>query len=146
MTRSIAIVGEAPSGEPGPALSARGSSGRRLARLCAAPSFEAYEARFHRVNLFDSPRRWWSTASARTNARDLTPRLIYADAVVLLGARVRDAFKMRSFGWFDAKLLNSGERVRRWYVAPHPSGRSRWWNEPANVSRAEAFWKELYWS
>jgi hypothetical protein len=28
-------------------------------------------------------------------------------------------------------------------VAPHPSGISHWWNEPANVRRAKRFWRAL---
>lgn len=34
-------------------------------------------------------------------------------------------------------------RVTDWYVAPHTSGRNRYWNDPENHARAERFWRRI---
>jgi hypothetical protein len=50
---------------------------------------------------------------------------------IYLGKRVAEAFGFRG-EWFEW----SHDQV----VAPHPSGLSRWWNDPNNVGLARAFW------
>lgn len=51
---------------------------------------------------------------------------------IYLGRRVAAAFGFRG-EWFEW----SHDQV----VTPHPSGLSRWWNDPANVARAREFWQ-----
>lgn len=159
MTSRVLLIGEAPgkSGRPGdPAL--EGRAGRRIARLCGI-EYEEYLRRFDRRNLLPE---WpgkapgngsaWPREEARAIARtNRFSRSLDADAeervgfrhyrdVVLLGRRVADAFGLRStYPWFHPTLVM---RPRFW-VAPHPSGASRWWNDPENVKRAEAFWKRI---
>jgi len=60
---------------------------------------------------------------------------------VLLGGKVAAAFYMHRrplFRWLDE--FGDGALVA---VAPHPSGVSRWWNDPANLRRARRFWHKL---
>ena len=53
---------------------------------------------------------------------------------IYLGKRVSAAFRFDEdfFVWRRSQV-----------VCPHPSGLNRWWNEPANVQSAAAFWKLL---
>jgi len=59
---------------------------------------------------------------------------VKARPAILLGGNVGRAF-----------LLPPGQPLFRWRgglcLAPHPSGVSRWWNDPANVRRARRFWR-----
>lgn len=90
------------------------------ARLCAilAMSHAQYLATFARVNLLGS--RHWSSAAARVAAETLTARYR-----VLLGARVAAAHGL-PFTPFRVVSLRP-----RWQgiILPHPSGRSRVWND-----------------
>jgi hypothetical protein len=86
----------------------------------------------------------WPGPSASRNKGDAFPleraaraaaRLELGDGpVILLGKGVAGAFGARAdfFEWFEL-------RGRRAVVIPHPSGVSRWWNEPANRRRASRF-------
>ncbi len=59
--------------------------------------------------------------------------------VVLLGRNVARCFGLSKARWFEWHELRGGLVT----VAPHPSGRNRWWNDPANREQAQAFWREL---
>lgn len=80
-------------------------------------------------------------AEAREAARKMMPWLA-GKIVVLLGKNVRDAFGFTS----DFFEPNVGFTIRngsfQFVVAPHPSGVSHWWNDPANVERARHFFRE----
>lgn len=132
----VAIVGEAPGRVAGPALTAAGASGRRIdGWLGGAASLVS------RHNLFDYPvdDAWPPLVARAAAARLRVEALAGSSVVVLLGHRVAGAFGVDRVSWFSAV-----ERARQtWYVAPHPSGRSRWWNVPGNVERAMVFWSCL---
>jgi hypothetical protein len=76
------------------------------------------------------------------------------DAVLLLGARVAAAFGVEQtwprYRWLllrrgpcepgrRAPLVALDRDVVRAAVLPHPSGRSRWWNDAGAVEELEAF-------
>lgn len=139
------IVGEAPGRERGEPLSCGGASGRRLAKLCGL-SHADFESRFARCNLFDEPSPRWDAREARLRALAMEKKL--RGSVVLLGRRVAHAFGAGDQPLFaprarETKLFWALTRGVTYYVAPHPSGRNRWWNYRENVERAERFWGAL---
>lgn len=86
--------------------------------------------------LWPSPRLGeWDAGEARAAADMLLP-FVVADftAVVMLGRRVAAAFRRAGLEACDMQYdvrKSTGTRVGPLWVAfPHPSGRSRWWNEP----------------
>ena len=110
-----------------------GSAGWRLAvRIMGLPRAE-YLRRFDRVNLCAGR---WSAGEARDRAKDLvsagTP---HRPAIVLLGGKVCRAFDVE-FAPFT--LLSRTALARCAVILPHPSGRSRAWNEPGAFERARA--------
>ncbi len=131
------LVGEAPGPSvvrlrrPGEALT--GAAGRRLAALAGVP-LVTYLRRTERVNLLDAyPGERWPSAEARDRARSLLPRLA-GRTTLLAGRRVAAAFGVDA-PWYEWVELDGG----RVAVLPHPSGRSRYWNDPANRDAAAEF-------
>jgi hypothetical protein len=130
-------VGEANpyGGDPEYALwpAPRGCAGDRLCRLVLQMGEEEYLDRFERVNLCPTA---WSIRAARDRASQLLESR--DSAVVLLGARVCDAFRV-AFRPFS--LTQSPSRPTL-VVLPHPSGLSRLWNEPGAYARARQVLRE----
>lgn len=135
------LVGQAPSRDGhGVATPFSGASGRRLASLMGVPHAEL-ATRFRLANLLD---RWpgargagdaFPLAEARAGWRriadaGLPPR------TVLIGFAVA-----RACGYGDAAPLTwlPGPDGGLVAVVPHPSGLSRWWNDPAGRAAAAAF-------
>lgn len=144
MSRPL-VVAQAPSSRSDPSEPLSGASGRRLAALCGL-ELDGFLHRFERVNLLPYfPGRGpkgdhFHPDVARMAACQMTPRLRQRHTV-LLGWHVARAFHMDQlelFTWQDE--VGDGALVA---VAPHPSGISHWWNEPANVRRAQRFWRKL---
>ena len=134
------LIGQDP-GRQGTGEPLSGKAGRRLAALCGL-DLDAYLARFQRVNLLPvfpgkaGKGDRFPLPPAREAARALLPTL-EGRRVVLLGGRVAAAF-----GLHRAPLLVWMPIQGTWVaVAPHPSGVSRWWNDPRNVRRAQRFWR-----
>lgn len=145
-------MGQAPSRASGP-VAFDGRSGRRVAELCGAP-----ELPFRAVNLVE---RW--PGPSRGGKGDAFPmdqarrgalrvaRLIARERparVLLAGRRVAEAFGWRGaplLAWAEAEVLVGGRPVAEVAAAviPHPSGVSRWWNDPANEGAARAFLADL---
>lgn len=100
-----------------------GAAGDRLRRVLGL-SEEEYLRRFERRNLLTGSK--WSVPAARAAALAmLREDASRGDALVLLGARVAAAFLA------DFSPLHVEEwEGRTLLVAPHPSGRSRLWNDP----------------
>jgi hypothetical protein len=105
-------------------------SGRRLAELLGVANVADVA---HTANLFEYRIPTWSKPRARGAANRLL--LTRApDRWVLCGRRVVEAFEIpeTSSRWLSECVVAE----RRVLVFPHPSGISRFWNDPANVERA----------
>ena len=133
------IVGEAPSMRTSRPFAGR--SGERLAEL-AGTSLESIRDRFRLVNLLghwpgpDASGK--GSAFPMEQARPAAATLRLPGGSLLCGRRVAAAFGLANapyFAWRDV----DGRRVA---VIPHPSGVSRWWNDPANVDAARSFLRE----
>ncbi len=147
----VLLIGEAPGKRGTPSEPALGGRiGRRLASLMGC-SVEEYERWTVRINLLPN---WpgkashgngsrWPTKTARSHARVLVMnRWLDGRSVILLGRRVAAAFGIKSDrAWF---VWEEGVIGLRFAVAPHPSGASRWWNDPRNVEAARKFWRRTY--
>lgn len=138
------IVGQAPGPNTDPAEPLSGASGRRLAALCEL-SVNDFLDRFERVNLMDRfpGKAGKGDAFRMDRARRAALRLsqrFEKRKVVLLGNRVARAFEVKP-------IWPAGNFVPMWggfvTVVPHPSGISRWWNDPENARSMELFWKVL---
>jgi uracil-DNA glycosylase len=139
------LIGQAPGPETDPWLPLSGRSGARLARLCRI-DLDEFLAAFDRVNLIG---RFPGKAGkgdgfplqiARRRALALS-RGFGGRTVVLLGGNVSAAFCVA-----PAPLLRwrrGALGAARLAIAPHPSGISRWWNEPENVRAATRFFRRL---
>ncbi len=124
----ILLVGELnPYGED-PAMALfplpKLASGARLCRVLGLTSGE-YLRRFDRMNLCTG---YWSAHRAKMVAGDIRKHERCWARVVLLGAKVASAFGLKPWVPFTA--------VGRYVMLPHPSGRSRGWNEAGAAKRA----------
>lgn len=135
------LVGQAPAKSSEGIL--MGRAGARLARLMGIPEGE-YAARFRRMNLLPE----WPGKSGKGDAFDLpAARSVVAQLapswqgsrLVLLGGAVCAALGHRG-GLFEWAPDTRGFLACR---VPHPSGISRWWNDPSNARRASDFFRAL---
>jgi hypothetical protein len=114
------------------------AAGARLARFLGLQKTE-YLRRFVRRNLLGPGP--WSAPKAREAADALLRDSAQDDRLVLLGARVSAAFGVPfRERLFDPEVcvLRAPDIRRRILVAPHPSGRSREWNDPRAPERLRA--------
>lgn len=110
---------------PHPPTSAAG----RLCRILGL-NVRQYLARFDRYNLIAGDERW-SAPLARLRAASI--EAAYPDTpLILLGARVADAFDVNGPPW-HCHCVQGGRP--RYFLIPHPSGRSRAWNRPDATPR-----------
>ena len=124
------------------ALALTGKSGQRLANLAGLTLLELVE-RTDRTNVVRRPADWkdpvviaWGVITVIEKMRDRR--------VLLLGSKVAEALCVRRtlFTWHPAP---ASFRVTTTYAClPHPSGRSRYWNEPENVEMARQFLTEVF--
>lgn len=146
MRSRLLIVGEdfgnAPERYAREIYTLTGKSGKRLASLMG---FEGDQAMFEyalsteRVNVVARQPDWKDQALVASRVAELEQRFV-GRRVVLLGVRVAAAF-----GVSDLDLLTwRHDSPRRAWLArvPHPSGRSHWWNEEANVLAAAGFLRD----
>lgn len=140
MTKLL-FIGEAPSrpiGGPGWAPFGAGS-GLRLATWAGLTPY-GMRKRARLINLFDDPVDGWSAKEAAWSARRLWASVaLERDVVVLLGRKVATAFDLAHVEPF-VMFQTSGPAMA---MIPHPSGRNRYWNEPAHVDQAERFLRGL---
>jgi hypothetical protein len=111
------------------------SAGGRLCRLVLGLSVKEYIKRYDRANLCVGV---WSAPVARRAAAALTEGVEQRPAIVLLGRKVCDAFRI---SFIPFRVIRAGEtHVGHWrsnvVVLPHPSGLCRAWNEPGSFERA----------
>jgi len=123
------LVGEANpySEDPADALLPYpdGSAGWRLARMLGWGRAQ-YLRSFDRTNIFAGPRDRWSLPEARGRAQAILEGRSDGD-IILLGRRVCDAFERSEHEFWM--------RIGRFVTLPHPSGRSRTWNDPEAIGR-----------
>lgn len=147
-----------------------GSTGYRLWKMLPeGTSRQDYLKVFDRRNLLRA--REWDPTAAHKAAIDLWPELD-GRVVVVLGTQVRNALGLqaaepllarRSSIFLPAGLRDPSSELKaynlRWVAFPHPSGRNRWFNDPANryaacrlfhllftasaVGAVETVWREL---
>jgi uracil-DNA glycosylase len=141
------LVGQAPSGHPSdPDVPLGGRCGARLADLCGL-SLEAYLDRFERTNLLPV----FPGKNGKGDSFPLAPARAAAAKIVKahdgMGCRIIFLTSVAS-AILPALSWGSSLKFKRYCGSfyawcPHPSGVNRWWNDPANVERARAFWTEL---
>lgn len=142
-SRRVLLVGEAPGRGSVAALDLASRSGRKLTGLMPGVAFDA-------VNLCH--RQGWSERGARAAARAVFEAGLAGREVCLLGRKVLRAFT-RLHPALDALVEappfslasptvpdpGGGWASSMVWWAPHPSGRNRWWNDPANRRAGAAF-------
>lgn len=145
------VVAQCPGSEVIPARALEGSrSERTLARLMGvADVFDVVDT----VNLLPrNPGAVWPLQEASDRAMDILHQAYAEDRerVVLLGGAVRTAFRSRlpmlkGVDWFTWTSVSVTKRGRWVEVAcsPHPSGRSRAWNDVLTKLDGDTFWKAL---
>jgi hypothetical protein len=87
---------------------------------------------------------------ARAAADAMRP-LLAGRRVILIGRNVASAFGLDEVdwhAWYEVKvrrrcLVSKTPWTASMAVAPHPSGRSRWYNEADNRAQARQFWNRL---
>jgi hypothetical protein len=138
------LVGQAPGPRSDPKEPLSGRCGARLAGLCCI-EVEEFFRRFECVNLIDKfPGKAGKGDRFPVNLARRAALCVskeFADRkVVLLGDNVARAFEV-------GRIYPPGAFIPMWGGAvctfPHPSGVSRWWNEPRNVREARHFWSGL---
>lgn len=154
------LIGQAPGPNTDPRLPLfpvpSTSAGGRLAEMTGLGRAE-YLKTFERVNLLpDFPGKtkkedMFPVARARFAAKIMKPFLA-GRTVVLVGRGVSTAFGLDpSFEfhkWFTHPVKRRCAFARdSWHarvvIIPHPSGRSRWYNDDANRALSIAFWTEF---
>lgn len=105
----------------------RGCAGWNLCHRILRMDSMQYIQAFGRVNLLK--RGEWSARDARQAAIDLLCARDVVEPLILLGARVAKAFRLpyAPFTFNESTLIA---------ILPHPSGRSRAWNDPQASQRA----------
>lgn len=145
--RRVWCIGEAPSratSRPGGAPLV-GESGRRLAEWAGLGRAEM-RRRCRMTNLFDERPARWDRRMAAERANRLLLRGWGEQLLLVVGVRVRDAVFGEAWGAelepFTVYDLCGAGCLYAWM--PHPSGCNRFWNEPANVRRAERFLRRIF--
>lgn len=135
------LVGQAPArgAEGRPAL-AGSASGRRLARLAGLDGPGGLDELLRLVDAVNLSTVWRPSAEMSVGFLRRDVETVHALAVgrrvvVCLGYLVARALGVPAAPWY--------ERRDGYAIVPHPSGRSRYWNDAANVYQAERFWRGL---
>ena len=124
------IVGVDPGRRGQSPLPGGSPSGRRLSSLCDLTPDE-FEDRFDRINLHSD---YGSSESSDWRAAENLRPILRGRRVIALGRRVAKALKFpqETLGWsLQPECIAA--------TVPHPSGLSRWWNDPENESAARLF-------
>lgn len=144
--RRITLVGQAPSGESNPRRPLAGRSGDRVCAMMELVDYDSLARRFVLKNVLpEFPRAavdgdLLPAKAARLRARRLQ---IKTPLLVMLGKGVANAFGCSDMAYFEWFLFERYGKVHVACVVPHPSGKSRWWNDLGNRARGEAFFMLL---
>ena len=109
-----------------------GGSGHRLCRRILGMRCADYLRAFDRANLCAGD---WSEAYAKKSARAVLSEI---GRVILLGSKVCRAFSASFIPFATTDVAYSPSSVVTALILPHPSGRSRIWNDPTAVARTRA--------
>lgn len=119
-----------------------GKSGRRLASLMGFEGDDAmlrYALATERTNVVTVQPQWKDHALVAENVIRIGERARHRK-VILLGVRVAGAFGYQNT---DMMTWLFDPNIEAWVARmPHPSGRSHWWNEEANVIEASRFLRD----
>lgn len=133
----LILVGEAPGRDSiadRPRLALTGSSGKNLCRIMGW-DWAQYLRRTERHNLFYDPQPKWRDFDAFVAAMMLIPEVCGRRVpLILLGRRVARAFSLDDLEEYDWQVVEGDTFM----MLPHPSGRNRVWNDPAQRERARA--------
>jgi hypothetical protein len=128
------LVGESNphGGNPAYALypHPKGCAGDRLCRLVMGLEPDDYLERFDRRNLCPSK---WGAKTAKEHAAAI--RLGAHKKIVLLGARVCEAFGLDFKPFSHIYLWGPVNGQVDYVLLPHPSGMCRTWHEPGSFDR-----------
>lgn len=132
--RWITLVGEMPAPGTTRPFAPGTSSRRRLEDAVGAEALDQFVLR----NMYKHswPDRFWDAEYARLRAARMRFR---TPIVMLAGRRVAAAFGVRELHFFSPQF----RRGRIFYVVPHPSGLSRWWNSERNCARARSWFSSV---
>ena len=118
-----------------------GAAGKRLAALAGVPFVPTF-LKWRRFNLC---RDVWSDEEATRKAAEILNGCRDNDMIVMLGTRVTEAF-MRAYRYrhrmrrFETVVTDRGVGM---IAFPHPSGRSRYWNDHDNYVEASRVLRRL---
>lgn len=118
-----------------------GASGRRLTELCGYQGPNQvlqFALDFERTNVVTLQPEWRDKSLVDRRVGEIVARMTGRRAI-LLGSRVAAAFKAEGLDMFRWTMAT--DRSTQIARAPHPSGRSHWWNDPENVESARRFWR-----
>lgn len=150
--RAVAFIGLAPGRDPEPGeaplvpLGPDSMTGQRLAELLGRPVLEVGCT----ANVLPSPRH--ETTGRLAYERGAALRELLAaekvERVVILGMDAARLMGLRygrasSDLWFSWEWDSARPFGLYYAIAPHPSGRSRWWNDEANRNRARWFFGKV---
>lgn len=114
-----------------------GSAGDHLARKILGLGKREYLRRFERENLCGGE---WTIGEARLSAMRLIRRGL---PLILLGSKVCKAFGVDYVPFTHLEMIATFDGSCECFVLPHPSGRSRAWNDPEAVRRTRALLAEF---
>lgn len=123
------------------------STGGRMA-LHMGLTPEQFVSTFDRINLLNEfPGRWkrddkFPQASARVAASAVRP-LLARRKVILVGRNVAEAFGYCSNTLAFLQWERDMAHDFHFAIVPHASGRNRWYNDPENLEKTRAFWKNF---
>jgi hypothetical protein len=126
----VAVVG--PSPNPHREWSYELGTARRVQELAGC--------RLDFWNLFPVEPINWNPSIAAVNATTWRMKDREYDTLILLGAKVRDAFGLRHHDWLDWCEVGTTHMA---LVLPHPSGLNRWWNDIRNTINARNKIREI---
>lgn len=148
------LIGESPADLAASALGPRTRSGARLDRLLLGHGFDCLNLLARSLGPADD----WPAHAARARAVELYRDCLAGREVVLLGRRAARAFAggacspwldaLHSAPYFSSAWPTVPDGAGGWaaclvWIAPHPSGRSRFWNAPENRHAAAAFFSRI---